>query len=128
MALTAAWLTWRTGGLEAAITIHVVNNLFGFMFMVFAFGGETGQTAEGGSPFGVIAAICGQVLYAWWVDRDFRKNDGRRTRIDYVEVLVPAQQYAAQQMQAAQPAQPMFAEPQAQPVAQPESQEGGPQA
>ena len=89
MALTAAWLTWRTGGLEAAITIHVVNNLFGFMFMVFAFGGETGQTAEGGSAFGVIAAVCGQVLYAWWVDRDFRRNDGRRTRVDYVEVLVP---------------------------------------
>ncbi|MDI6022836.1 CPBP family intramembrane metalloprotease [Leucobacter sp. UT-8R-CII-1-4] len=116
MALTAAWLTWRTGGLEAAITIHVVNNLFGFMFMVFAFGGETGQTAEGGSPFGVIAAICGQVLYAWWVDRDFRKNDGRRTRIDYVEVLVPVQQVASQPVQ-----QDQFAP-------QNQHQEGGPQA
>lgn len=118
MALTAAWLTWRTGGLEAAITIHVVNNLFGFMFMVFAFGGETGQTAEGGSAFGVIAAICGQVLYAWWVDRDFRKNDGRRTRIDYVEVLVPAQPVAAQPMQQPQPATQQSTP----------SQEGGPQA
>lgn len=119
MALTAAWLTWRTGGLEAAITIHVVNNLFGFMFMVFAFGGETGQTAEGGSPFGVIAAVCGQVLYAWWVDRDFRKNDGRRTRIDYVEVLVPLQQAAPGPMQAMQPGQP---------IPENQHQEGGPQA
>lgn len=26
-ALAASWLTWRTGGLEAAIALHVVNNL-----------------------------------------------------------------------------------------------------
>ncbi len=84
MALIAAWLVWRTGGLEAAITLHVVNNLVGFMFMVFAVGGDTGQTAEGGSPIGLLAAVAGQVLFAWWVDRDFQRNDGRRTRIDMV--------------------------------------------
>ncbi|MER2134496.1 MAG: CPBP family intramembrane glutamate endopeptidase, partial [Arthrobacter sp.] len=26
-AVAAGWLTWRTGGLEAAIALHVVNNL-----------------------------------------------------------------------------------------------------
>ena len=31
MALVAAWLVWRTGGLEAAITLHVVNNIVGFL-------------------------------------------------------------------------------------------------
>lgn len=86
MALIAAWLAWRTGGLEAAITLHVVNNIVGMMFMVFAVGGETGQTAEGGTPIGLIATVAGQLLFAWWVDRDFRKYDGRRTRVDRVFV------------------------------------------
>lgn len=91
LGLIAAWLVWRTGGLEAAITLHIVNNLVGFLFMVFAIGGETGQTAEGGSFIGLIAAIAGQVLFAWWVDRDFQRSDGRRTRIDLVPVRVAAQ-------------------------------------
>lgn len=30
-ALAAGWLTWRTGGLEAAIALHVVNNLVAFL-------------------------------------------------------------------------------------------------
>lgn len=85
LALIAAWLVWRTGGLEAAITLHVVNNLVGFMFMVFAIGGQTGQTAEGGSPAGLLAAVVGQVFFAWWVERDFTRTDGSRTRIDKVE-------------------------------------------
>lgn len=89
MALIAAWLVWRTGGLEAAITLHIVNNLVGFMFMVFAVGGQTGQSAEGGSPAGLLAAVAGQVFFAWWVDRDFKRNDGRRTRIDLISRPAP---------------------------------------
>ena len=30
-ALAAGWLTWRTGGLEAAIALHIVNNLVAFL-------------------------------------------------------------------------------------------------
>ncbi len=30
-AVVAAWLTWRTGGLEAAISLHIVNNLLIFL-------------------------------------------------------------------------------------------------
>lgn len=30
-AIAAGWLTWRTGGLEAAIALHVVNNLMAFL-------------------------------------------------------------------------------------------------
>ncbi|MFV0405813.1 MAG: lysostaphin resistance A-like protein [Propioniciclava sp.] len=30
-----SWLTWRTGGLEAAIALHVINNLLGEIFMPF---------------------------------------------------------------------------------------------
>ena len=88
MALVAAWLVWRTGGLEAAITLHVVNNIVGFLMMTLAFGGETKQTAEGGSAISLLASVLGQVLFAWWIDRDFKRVDGRRTRIDRVQKLV----------------------------------------
>lgn len=88
MALVAAWLVWRTGGLEAAITLHVVNNIVGFLMMAVAFGGETKQVAEGGSPVSLFANVLGQVLFAWWIDREFRRTDGRRTRIDRVQQLV----------------------------------------
>lgn len=84
MALVAGWISWRTGGLEAAITLHVINNLIAFGFMSFGVGGETSQTADGSGPGSVIAAVLGFLLFAWWVDRDFRRVDGRRSRIDVV--------------------------------------------
>ncbi len=86
MAVAAGWLTWRTGGLEAAITIHVVNNLVAFGFMAFAVGGETAQVADSGGPGLFVGEVVGLLMYSWWVDRDFRRRDGRRTRIDTVEV------------------------------------------
>jgi membrane protease YdiL (CAAX protease family) len=39
--LTASWLVWRTGGLEAGIAMHVVNNL-----VAFGFGVAYGQLEE----------------------------------------------------------------------------------
>ena len=91
MGAVCAWLTWRTGGLEAAISIHVVNNLVVFMLMTAAFGGETGQSADAGSPWSLIATAVGLLGYAWWVDRDFGRRDGRRTRIDVVQATVRQQ-------------------------------------
>jgi len=86
MALVAGWLTWRTGGLEAAISLHVVNNVVAFGFMIVGFGGETAQSESTGGPGSAIGSAIGLLLYAWWVDRDFRRNDGMRTRIDLIEV------------------------------------------
>src|SRR5690606_28949413 len=34
-AIAAGWLSWRTGGLEAAIALHVVNNLMAFMLALW---------------------------------------------------------------------------------------------
>lgn len=34
-AVIAAWLVWRTGGLEAAIGLHAVNNATGFLYQAF---------------------------------------------------------------------------------------------
>ena len=88
MGLSAAWLTWRTGGLEVAVTLHIVNNWVAFGFMVVGFGGETGQTANGGSLATLLGTVAGLALYTWWMDRMFVKRDGVRTRIDYIEEVV----------------------------------------
>lgn len=85
LAVLAGWLTWRTGGLEAASTLHIVNNWMAFSLMCFGVGGSTAQESETGGPLGIVGVLCGFALYAWWVDRDFRRLDGRRTRIDVVE-------------------------------------------
>jgi uncharacterized protein len=39
--VTASWLVWRTGGLEAPVALHVVNNLFALLFSA-----STGQLEE----------------------------------------------------------------------------------
>ncbi|GAB2557195.1 CPBP family intramembrane glutamic endopeptidase [Leucobacter ruminantium] len=89
MGLVAAWTTWRTGGLEAAIAIHVMNNLVAFGFMAAAIGGETAQTADaGGGPGSAIGQLLGLLLYAWIVAVVFRAGRYGRTRIDLVEVPV----------------------------------------
>lgn len=95
MGLATAWITWRTGGLEAAISIHVVNNWVAFGLMTFGLSSDTAQSASSGGAGSLLGSIIGLVGYVWWVDRDFRRRDGRRTRIDVVEVrsAIPPSQY-----------------------------------
>ncbi|MFV0375494.1 CPBP family intramembrane glutamic endopeptidase [Microbacterium sp.] len=80
-AVAAAWLSWRTGGLEAAIGLHVVNNL-----VVFATGlsGLTDVPASGTTVVGLVlstAAVGGYVALIEWVFP--------RQRMPRVLVLVP---------------------------------------
>ncbi|MBO1902753.1 CPBP family intramembrane metalloprotease [Leucobacter weissii] len=86
MAVAMGWLTWRTGGLEAAITLHVMNNLVAFAYLASGISGETAQTESSGGLGSLIGTASGLVLYSWWVNRDFTRRDGRRTRTDLVEV------------------------------------------
>lgn len=95
MGIVAAWISWRTGGLEAAITLHVVNNWVAFAFMVIGVGGQTAQTESSGGVGSLIGTVVGLVLYAWWVDRSFAKRDGVRTRIDLVQDRRPDAQLTA---------------------------------
>lgn len=53
-AVGAGWLTWRTGGLEAAISLHVVNNLLAFVLGLL----------EGGDPAGSNTDV---ISFAWTV-------------------------------------------------------------
>lgn len=110
MGVVAAWLTWRTGGLEAAIAIHIVNNLVGFGFMVTGFGGETAQTADGGSAGGLLGEIVGLGVFVWLALKIFRKGGHGRSRIDLVQVQAPT----------LQPVQPTSPQMQSQSQSQPQ--------
>ncbi|WP_439591988.1 lysostaphin resistance A-like protein [Microbacterium sp.] len=60
-AVAAGWLTWRTGGLEAAISIHVVNNLLAFLL---ALAGLSDVNAT--SP-GILSFVVSTVMVAAYV-------------------------------------------------------------
>lgn len=84
MGLTAAWVTWKTGGLEAAIAIHVINNLAAFGFMTAGLSADTGQVESSGGPEAVLGEVVGLAVFAWLVVRIFRKHGYGRERIDLV--------------------------------------------
>lgn len=75
-AVFAAWLTWRTGGLEAAIVAHVINNA-----AIFALGqfGLVDTTVTEGSPLGVAVTAATLALYSWFVVILVRKHDLQTT-------------------------------------------------
>lgn len=114
MGAVAAWLTWRTGGLEAAIAIHIVNNLVAFGFMTAGIGGETAQTAEGGGPGSLVGEIAGLALFIWLAVRIFARGGHGRSRIDLIQVEVPVAQGHDAQGQVA-PDQAQSSQPQPQP-------------
>ncbi|RGE21932.1 CPBP family intramembrane glutamic endopeptidase [Leucobacter sp. wl10] len=99
----SAWLTWRTGGLEAAIAIHIVNNYIAFGIMASGITGETAQTSGGGSPGGVIGQVVGLALFAWLTLRVFKRGGHGRERIDLIQMPLPVPAPDPQQPPASQP-------------------------
>lgn len=91
MGLVAAWLTWRTGGLEAAIAIHIINNIFAFGVMSTGLGGSTAQTESAGGPGSLIGEVIGLALFTWLVVRSFKKRGYGRSRIDLIRVPIAPQ-------------------------------------
>lgn len=67
-ALAAMWLTLRTGGLEAAIALHVANNVGIFLMLASGVLGSTAQSDEGGSLTGVLITAITSFLYCWVVE------------------------------------------------------------
>lgn len=65
-AIVAAWLTWRTGGLEAAISLHIVNNV-----LIFLLGSVTlvDANATTGTAVDLLASALAMVVYALLADR-----------------------------------------------------------
>ncbi|WP_215814723.1 CPBP family intramembrane glutamic endopeptidase [Pimelobacter sp. 30-1] len=62
--LAAGWLTWRTGGLEAAIGLHVATNA-----AIFAFGGFglVDLAADEGTVSGLAVSVALTGVYTWLV-------------------------------------------------------------
>lgn len=72
-AVACGWLTWRTGGLEAAIVLHVVNNV------VVAAMGFAGMIDANQTQISWLAAVTSTVpvlIYTLWVDQQERRREG----------------------------------------------------
>lgn len=85
--LAAAVLTWRTGGLEAAIVMHALNNIVAFLVLASGILGTTAVTAEGGSPLGVGITVVTMSGYLLWVERLARRRGVER--MSRIRVTVP---------------------------------------
>lgn len=76
-AICAGWVTWRTGGLEAAIALHVVNNVVAMLISAF---GYADLNASEVSWMATILSMVSCVVYVLWVDRICRSGRGPRMR------------------------------------------------
>jgi membrane protease YdiL (CAAX protease family) len=77
-AVVAGWLVWRTGGLEASIVAHVVNNTV--IFVIGAFGLVDVNSKTGG-PIEVVISAATLALYAWLVLRAAKRFGLERVRV-----------------------------------------------
>jgi len=77
-AVVAGWLVWRTGGLEAAIVAHVVNNTV--IFVIGAFG-LVDVNSKTGSALEVALSALTLGLYAWLVLRAAKRFGLERVRV-----------------------------------------------
>jgi membrane protease YdiL (CAAX protease family) len=68
--VAAAYLTWRTGGLEAAIVAHVLNNTV--LFLLSA--PYAGLESSDGSPLALAVTVVSTPLYVWLVLRVARRT------------------------------------------------------
>ncbi|WP_454301970.1 CPBP family intramembrane glutamic endopeptidase [Salana multivorans] len=77
--LGALWVTLRTGGLEAAIALHVVNNVTVFAMLASGVWGTTTQATDGGSLIGVILSAITTIGYCAAVELTARRWQLQRT-------------------------------------------------
>ena len=133
MGFAAAFLTWRTGGLEAAISVHIVNNYIAFGVLASGVTGDTAQVAETGLGWSdLVSHLASLVIYVLLVELLFRRRVAKRTigrvRVDYVPavdqhgrpLMVPLGEHTA--AGASAPAQPTTPQPQQQVAPQPQQQ------
>jgi membrane protease YdiL (CAAX protease family) len=75
-----AIVTWRTGGLEAAIVLHVINNLVALLLLASGVLGTTQMSSEGTGPLAPIIQAVFTAAYVFWVDRMAAKQGIDRAR------------------------------------------------
>lgn len=76
--LTAAVLTIRTGGLEAAIAAHAANNVV--LFVLDALGVVSATDDTGAGPVDVVPTAVSSVVLIAWVEWSARRHGVQRTR------------------------------------------------
>ena len=76
--LTAAVVTIRTGGLEAAIAAHTANNVV--LFVLDALGMFSATDDSGAGPLDVVPTIISSVVFLVWVEWAARRHGLERTR------------------------------------------------
>ncbi len=76
--LTAAVLTIRTGGLEAAIAAHTANNVV--LFVLDALGMFSATDDSNAGPIDLIPTIISSIVFLVWVDWLARRQGLQRTR------------------------------------------------
>lgn len=74
--VVASWVTWRTGGLEAAIAIHVVNNMVGLALAPFTDISGLFDRADGAGGPWVLAVMVALVLAGGVVEWRWRRRPG----------------------------------------------------
>lgn len=95
-AIAAGYLAWRTGGLEAAIALHVVNN--SVIFVLGAVGLVDVSSTESNLP-SLIASIITTLIFVVVVVRLANKNNIERRSAPPAPVVYQAPQYYWQQPQ-----------------------------
>lgn len=87
LGVTMAWLTWRTGGIEAAVGLHSVNSLVQYTLVVYD--GRIDEIGTGavvgaglppgaGTPFGLVFTVVQAGLFALLVVVSARRRGVRR--------------------------------------------------
>lgn len=80
MGVTCAWLTWRTGGLEAAISLHIVNNLWVFLLLNSGVLGATSQAMTQSDGPAFISVIIQAVMLGLYALIVVKRFDAKRRR------------------------------------------------
>ncbi len=70
-AVVAGWLAWRTGGLEASIALHIVNNALIFVFGAFSL---VDANASQGTPLDLLTTTVTLVVFASIADRSAKRR------------------------------------------------------
>ncbi len=90
MGLGFAVVTWRTGGLEAAIALHTVNNVIAFLLLSTGALGTTQMGSEGSTWLSPVTQLVFTVGYVVWIDVMAKRRGIERSRDLGAQVAAPA--------------------------------------
>jgi hypothetical protein len=76
--LVASWLVWRTGGLEAAIAVHAVNNVVAFVVTILLGQLLDALTVTESDPLTLVIDVVSLVIVALILDRMARRRQLQR--------------------------------------------------